>query len=268
MSSGLNRNCIDKYYTSETAVSECIRIFRDAVSINPEDIIIEPSAGNGAFLASLRSIHSRVIAYDIEPEEDTIQKQDFLTLCMDPNLTYHFVGNPPFGRQSSMAKKFIKRACMYGQTVSFVLPKSFKKESFQKAFPLNFHMKSCIDLPSFSFILDGKPWDVPCVFQVWEKRQCLRDIDEKVVPTYWTYVKKDQSPHLAFRRVGVYAGRMDKDTESKSTQSHYFIRLDMDIDSFLSKYESREWFPTGNTVGPRSISKSELDRVLLTLYEN
>ena len=46
----------------------------------------------------------------------------------------HFIGNPPFGRQSSLAKKFIKHICSCDKTktIAFILPKSFKKDSLKK----------------------------------------------------------------------------------------------------------------------------------------
>ena len=45
----------------------------------------------------------------------------------------HVIGNPPFGRQSSLAIKFIKKSCSFSDTISFILPKSFKKDSMKKS---------------------------------------------------------------------------------------------------------------------------------------
>ena len=75
-----------------------------------------------------------VLSYDIAPEKEYIEKQDYLELDISKmtSTTYHVIGNPPFGRQSSLAKKFIKKTCKYASSISFILPKSFKKESFQK----------------------------------------------------------------------------------------------------------------------------------------
>ena len=39
------------------------------------------------------------------------------------------------------------------------------------------------------------------------------------------FVLKSQEPHLSFRRVGVYAGKVDTFIDDKSVQSHYFIRV-------------------------------------------
>ena len=47
---GLNRNTIDKYYTKQEIVNQIIDIIKNKIKINKDDIIIEPSAGNGAFM--------------------------------------------------------------------------------------------------------------------------------------------------------------------------------------------------------------------------
>ena len=44
---GLNRNTIDKYYTNKYVVDNCINNINNHIIINNNDLIIEPSAGNG-----------------------------------------------------------------------------------------------------------------------------------------------------------------------------------------------------------------------------
>jgi hypothetical protein len=266
-SSGLFRDCIDKYYTRPVVVDECLQLINTHLSILPEHIIIEPSAGSGSFLDPLKKAYPNVQAYDILPESEDITKADFLDVELSKDAKYHFIGNPPFGRQSSMAKKFIKKACSYGMSVSFILPKSFKKSSLQKTFPMNFHMILSHDLPAYSFELNGEPYDVPCVFQIWERREYERETEEEIKPTYWTYVKKEENPDISFRRVGVYAGKIDKEIGSKSKESHYFIKLSVDVENFILRYNKFAHFSSDNTVGPKSISKGELNSVLFRLFQ-
>ena len=62
-------------------------------------------------------------------------KQDFLEL--DIKLykdvkNVHTIGNPPFGRQSTLAKKFIKKCAVFSDSISFILPKSFRKGSYHR----------------------------------------------------------------------------------------------------------------------------------------
>lgn len=56
-SKGLKRNTIDKYYTKYTIVDLCIGIINKYIVISPEnDIIIEPSSGNGSFIKNIKSL--------------------------------------------------------------------------------------------------------------------------------------------------------------------------------------------------------------------
>jgi predicted RNA methylase len=261
---GKNRNIIDKFYTKPDVSKNCIEEFQKFIDIKTEDIVIEPSAGNGSFLQHLYSLHLKnVYAFDIEPEHEKIVKQDFLELDYSKfpktNKIY-LIGNPPFGRQSSIAKKFIKYSCNFADALGFILPKSFKKETLQSTFPLQFHLVSTIDIPKNSFLLNEKEYDVPCVFQVWIKKETSREISTIEKPDYFEYVKKNESPDLSFRRVGVYAGKIDKEYLSKSEESHYFLKFreGFNIDTFITFYNETVKFEFDNTAGPRSISKKEL----------
>jgi predicted RNA methylase len=274
--SGLKRDIIDKFYTKPTVSKECCDIIKQFININNEkDIIIEPSAGNGSFIPELCNMSSNCLFYDIQPEHSDIIKQDYL--CFDiqgielPDLysKIHIIGNPPFGRQSSLAIKFIKKSIEFCDTISFILPKSFKKDSMQKHFPLRFHLVYQCDLDDKSFIInDVEEKDVPCVFQIWEKRNYDRDQIVKQTSTRFKFVKIDESPDISFRRVGVNAGKIDTNKLSdKSIQSHYFIRFDDNVDkkTIIEKI-STIVYDTNNTVGPKSISKQEIIKEFNKLF--
>ena len=259
---GLLRSSIDKFYTKPEIVQLCINNIKQSININNTDLIIEPSAGNGSFISEMKLLSSQFKFYDLEPENDEISQQDYLTL--DYKLlkqTYsniHVIGNPPFGRQSSLAKKFIKKSCEFCNSLSFILPKSFKKDSFKKCFPLHFHLVFQDDLTQNSFLVNGVEHDVPCVFQIWEKKLFDRDVTQKLEPFHFVFVEQTEEPDISFRRVGVYAGKIDKNTD-KSVQSHYFIKFTngKTIDDNIKKL-SKIVYDFNNTVGPRSISKQEL----------
>ena len=51
---GLNRNTIDKYYTKDTVVESCLDMVKRYMQINPGELIIEPSAGNGSFIKGIK----------------------------------------------------------------------------------------------------------------------------------------------------------------------------------------------------------------------
>ena len=260
---GLNRNTIDKYYTKDTVVDSCLRYVTQHIQIHPEDLIIEPSAGNGSFITGIKTITRNFRFYDLEPENNEILKQDYLLYdysgIRETFRKIHIIGNPPFGRQSSLAIKFIKKSCEFCDSVSFILPKSFKKDSLKKTFPLSFHLLFEIDLPDKSFLVDGEEHNVPCIFQIWEKKPTNRDVNEKLEPHHFIFVKKTETPDISFRRVGVNAGAIDTKIDEKSIQSHYFIKFTngKSITDNIRKL-STITYDFNNTVGPKSISKQEL----------
>ena len=265
---GRNRIISDKFYTLPTIALECIQKFKKYLPKNMSDsLLIEPSAGNGAFLAQLSD--SPILAFDIEPAGGNIIRQDFLQLNLDHfDKKLFFIGNPPFGRQASLARKFVKHIakCPHTQLIAFILPKSFKKKSFQKTFPLQFHLMETWDIPDNSFTIGGNAHNVPCVFQIWQKKQKKRAVPCPPIAKYFTFVKKEGFPDFSLRRVGVYAGKLDAECASKSSQSNYFIKLGPNIPphAFETQYKTLQ-FQHNNTVGAKSISKPEFILAINTL---
>ena len=269
---GLKRKNTEKYYTKKDVVNECINLFKKNIKINNNDLCIEPSAGNGSFIDEIKTLFKHYKFYDLEPENNEIIKQDYLDFDFNKiNKTFnkiHIIGNPPFGRQSSLAIKFIKKSAEYCDSISFILPKSFKKDSLKKHFPLNFHLIQEYDLPEKSFLINNKEHNVPCVFQIWIKKNVNREIQEKLKPHKYKFVKNNENPHISFRRVGVYAGKIDTKIEDKSIQSHYFIIFENDIftEELLKKLNNIEYNCKNNTAGPKSISKQEFIKELNKLF--
>ena len=115
------------------------------------------------YISTFNYINSKDVS-----KKDYIKKKDFLKLntnFLEKNKVLT-IGNPPFGRQSSLAKKFIKKCSTFSEIIAFILPRSFKKESMYNQFPLSFHKILEIDIPKDSFTVDEKTHDVPCIFQI------------------------------------------------------------------------------------------------------
>lgn len=263
---GKKRNTIDKFYTNPNIVDVYINEFKKYIGEN--DLIIEPSAGCGVWTIPLSNYN--LIAFDIQPEGKNIIQQNFLELDLykfKNNL--HFIGNPPFGRQSSLARQFIKHICNCekSKTVAFILPKSFKKNSMKKTFPLNYHLEYQSDIGKNAFLANGKAYDVPCVFQIWVQKNYNREEIKKLKPIGFNFVKKKDNPDYSLRRVGVYAGKISCEIENKSEQSHYFIKLERTYTDFVEKYNKIKWMHD-NTVGPRSISKQEFIKEINIISPN
>ena len=248
---------LDKFYTKPEIAKKCFDLIKS--QIKEKDLIIEPSAGNGAFIKYIIANKNNYLFYDIKPENDKIIKQNYLklntTIFMKRKNKIHVIGNPPFGRQSSFAIKFIKKSAEFADTISFILPKSFKKTSMINKIPLNFHLFLQKDLPKNSFLKEGIEYDVPCVFQIWIKKDYNRKKQLKVISKHFKFVKKEDNPDIAIRRVGSNAGKMYfNNIIDRNPSTHYFLKLkDKSLISNMKPYNK-----FNNSVGPLSISKQEL----------
>jgi len=248
----------EQYYTKASVAKECIKLIKETVKNSRTYQWIEPSAGSGAFLVR------GCIAMDIEPKHNDVIKQDFLQYtpesAQEKTLIY---GNPPFGRQSSLAKRFIRRAYSFADVIAFILPLSFTKPSMSNIFPVHYHCVASNVLDKDSFEVNGESYHVPCVFQIWMKKETPREREKLIAPEGFSYVKKEDGFDFAIRRVGVYAGKAFlKDSQSFNKQCFYFIKLDDEtkIEKLL-EIVNNHIFPS-NTVGPRSLSKNEITSVL------
>lgn len=263
-------NTKDQFYTDESVAKTCISRIVEILPFATEYLWVEPSAGSGAFLHNVPPTIEK-IGLDIEPRSDDIRTQDYLKWTPPTDKKVVVFGNPPFGRQSSMAKAFISKSCEFAEIIAFILPKSFTKPSMFRAFDTRFHLVSSIELEKDSFVLNGSKYDVPCVFQIWEKKGVQRPIEEKVDAAGFSYVKSTDTYDMAFRRVGGLAGKCYLNDGSKfSAQSHYFIKLDEDIVPFIGQILERvngHTFPS-NTVGPRSLSKTEANTVINEIIQS
>lgn len=246
----------DKFYTKPNVILK----INNYIDFNNYDLIIEPSAGNGSFLPLIKNYN--YIALDINPENDKIIKMDWFDFSLDKEYkSILVIGNPPFGNQSKLAFKFIKKASELNvNTIAFILPKSFKKHTLQNRIPLNYHLSNEIDLEDNSFLLNGLDYSVPCIFQIWNKKEELRDkVNLPSKTEYFEFVKKTDNPDLSFRRVGFNAGNVFDNISEKSEQSHYFIKNNnlINLDKLKQFLINLDW-EHNNTAGPRSIGKGEL----------
>ena len=269
---GLKRNPIDKFYTKTEIADLCLGYIRQFLTIGKDDVCIEPSAGDGSFISGIKQLSKNYLFYDIQPEHKEIVQKDYLDIIsydikkiFHQTGKIHIIGNPPFGRQSSMAIRFIKKSAEFCDTISFILPKSFKKDSLKQKIPKYFHLLFQIDLPEKSFLVDGIEHNVECIFQIWEKKDYQRTNIEKEHPNKFTFIKKSEidkklnTKIVSFRRVGVNAGTIDKLYQNKNIQSHYFIEFtnDKTMEENIELLKTVK-FNHNNTTGPRSISKQEL----------
>jgi hypothetical protein len=70
---------MDQFYTKPVTARSCAYDFVSRVSPQDNDLIIEPSAGNGSFIKPLNSVKCKKIFLDIAPESTNIKRVDFLS---------------------------------------------------------------------------------------------------------------------------------------------------------------------------------------------
>jgi len=281
---------LDQYFTKPSVALSCITYLEDELHIplSNFETILEPSYGDGAFVSGLRTkyiIEPKLCYIDIDSKEPQ-HKDDFLSnelkiRMMKPFLT---IGNPPFGKNSSLAINFFNKAATLSDVIAFILPRTFRKNSCINRLDRNFFLVFEKNLEKKSFLFEGNDYEVPCVFQIWSHSTFvsffklninvpdnkLRAVTTKMSKTSdFEFVLCSDNPDFAIRRVGVNAGRIFNTAPAlKSKESHLFIRVfnreqvesvsnklkRLDLEKTESKYD---------TAGNPSICKDEICR----LYE-
>jgi hypothetical protein len=246
-----------KFYTIDGTVKICYKAIKTNIKIKKSDTIIEPSAGNGAFIKYIKKLSNNYKFYDIKPEHKDIVKQNFLKLKI-ANDNLHIIGNPPFGNKSSTAIKFIKHSAkLNAKTISFILPISFNKPSFKKAFPSNYHLKYSKKLPANSYTNKNKVVDIKTVFQIWEKRNYKRKKSKKTQPSKWYKFVKKPECSIAIKRVGFSTGITKKCDKNDNQNTNWFIKTNNVSDKLIAKLNKIK-YNIKNNVGAYSISKQDI----------
>jgi len=262
---------MQKFYTKPKIARECSTLVKKYIDIDRKnDLIIEPSAGNGAFIPSLKKLCKNTIFIDIKPDNPKITKQDYLTWSpssasdISKYRKIHVIGNPPFGFKGSMAIKFFKKSARYADTIAFILPLSFAKKSMQHSIPLHFHLTYSWILPANSFKFHNEDVDIPSIFQIWMRKEFLRKEPPKISPSGYKYVKDFQQADVAIRRVGSNAGKIyTSDLHTRNHNSHYFIKIDNPSHIILLRNKKViKNKAKAYVTGPLSISKKDMTKEL------
>lgn len=161
----------DQFFTPDQVTRKCWTIFNEVTKVNPDEYtFIEPSAGDGAFL---KVLPQGTIAMDVEPRNERIARQDYLTWTpvQQDDKKYIVFGNPPFGLRGHVALNFINHSHKFADYVCFVLPQLF--ESDGKGSPrkrvkgYNLIYSEKVSAPFYT--PENTNVDVNGVFQIWSK---------------------------------------------------------------------------------------------------
>ena len=115
---------LDKYFTSKTLAEYCVSKTLEVVGKDNILEFIESSAGQGSFIDVIEELTPNIPykAYDIEPEDTRITRQDYLQLNLPYNKTSVVIGNPPFGKANSTLKRFYKKSVEIAEHIAWILP--------------------------------------------------------------------------------------------------------------------------------------------------
>lgn len=244
---------LDQFYTKETVAKHCVDVFYEKVGKDFK--FMEPSAGTGVFL-NLLPVDT--LAFDLDPKDPRIQQSDFLLTTPDADVA---IGNPPFGKNASLAVKFFNHSSDYVKFIAFIIPRTFRKKSIKNRLNLNFHLIHDETIEDNAFIHNGNEYSVPCVFQIWEKRDTVR-VKESVQTSHpdFTIVAKAEAD-FCIQRVGGRAGLIrEADFMTYSEASHYFIKVvSQNVTTVIDTFKSIDFNRVKHeTAGNPSISPSEL----------
>jgi len=249
------KSSLDKFYTKPEVAQRCLTTLNNITDI---DLWLEPSAGAGVFLSRLPLPR---LGLDIEPDSDNIIQQDFFTYTPPLNVKVAVVGNPPFGKNSSLAIKFFNHAANWATVIAFIVPKTFKKMSVQNKLNLEWVLEQELELPknAFDLISDDNvvsTYDVPCVWQIWVKGS-RKKINLPTSHVDWSWSTKSTAKY-AIRRVGGLAGKCFTEFNAYAESSHYFIDCEHSVYNRLNSLYIEFQDVARNTAGNPSLSKAEL----------
>ena len=219
----------DMYYTQPQTVSRCLAHLRESLPLDGIDLFLEPSAGAGAFLAEMPSPKRGM---DTQPMSSGIETADYLAWWPETETgAIAVVGNPPFGRNGAGAVKFFNHSAGFADIIAMIMPASFSKDSMQNRLSMDFVLVSEMRLQKEPFLVEGKPYRVNAVFQVW-RRSATPRVAVKAVTKHddFAFVATKEEADFAMRRVGGVAGAIIEITpkacgkKGLSSESNYYIK--------------------------------------------
>ncbi len=263
-----NKNRLDQFYTNYDIALKCYDKLINIININDYDIHLEPSAGSGSFFNIMDK--RKKIGIDISPQNKDIIKMNFFDYNPINNNKYIVVGNPPFGRISSLAVKFFNKSAEFADCIAFIIPRTFKRVSIQNKLSLNFELIYNEDLPITPCCFTPK-MTAKCCFQIWIKTNTIRKIIryDKTHPDF-NFIKhgpndKNKQPtpptncDFAIKAYGSNCGEIiDINLNLLRPKSWHWIISNIDINLLKNRFNNLDYSMSKDTVRQDSLGKQEL----------
>jgi len=270
---------LDKFYTIPVISEKCLASIGSRYNWDDWGLVVEPSAGNGSFLTRIPT--EKKIGIDISPEHSDIIKQDFFTYTPPCDVgKILVVGNPPFGRVSSLAIKFFNHASQWADVIAFIIPRTFRRVSVHNKLNRYFHLIFDEEIPiepcSFS-----PPMMAKCCFQIWEKRALQRSIIElSTTHDDWEFLgfgpkdaKGQPTPpggaDFAIRAYGGKCGEIvDAHLELLRPKSWHWIKAKINKNILIQRFSTLDYTLSMDTARQNSIGRGELVKIYSEQYDD
>ena len=197
----------EQYYTTPEVVDLCLSEVQKHISLEGKTIL-EPCGGTGEFIKGLQRIgipDSNIISFDIEPKHPLVQKGDYLEKEFKNAEGLISITNPPFGRASSLAKRFFNHAATHCDYICYIVPKAWRKWTTFNSLDNNFHLIADIEMPQNCFYLPDEQESgqdvLNTVFQIWQRKDTKR---KKITIPDHKLIKKiipNQKKVTAYRKI-------------------------------------------------------------------
>lgn len=233
-----NGEALDQYFTKPKIAQRCLDELGD---LSRYDMVVEPAAGQGAFLKAI--VHPNKIGIDIDPQHADVIKADWFEYQIpDSARSVLVVGNPPYGRYHKLSSAFIRRAMSFRnvQTVAFILPNVYRKHTRQRIIPSHWRIAAITDLGRNCFTLDGRDYHVPTSFFVLDRSA---GTDLRVRPPIritgtrdFDFATRDDFDVFVF---GASPKRVI--TDPKPNNRGYFLRAKIPVPRLVERIKAVEW---------------------------
>ena len=239
---------LDQFYTKEDIAANYYVQLQTIVNVGDFDVILEPSAGKGSFFKLLP--HSKRKGIDVEPKCPDIEQMDYFNFNPKQNNTYLVIGNPPFGRISSIAVKFFNKSATFADCIAFIIPRTFKRVSIQNKLSLDFKLVHSEDLPMEPCCFEPK-MSAKCCFQIWTRASPQR---QKVIYdethedfTFLKHGSKDANnqptPPLGadfvMKAYGSNCGEIvEQELQKLTTKSWHWIKSNIDANRLKQRFKT------------------------------
>jgi predicted RNA methylase len=218
----------EQYYTPRALASELVQVVKGLIPNFSSRTVLEPAGGTGAFVEAAKAAGvKKVLSVDIEPKHNDVNKADYLSsnLKIKDAVT---ISNPPFGRNNSLSIPFFNRAADHSEYIAFIVPRSWRKWSVINRLDRRFHLihdeDLAIDYVDDTHTLISKKNNLKTCFQIWERREVLREI-VKVEDRGFVSKVKPEDADIALTVFGFSCGRVNTEFERRANTTRMFLKL-------------------------------------------